>query len=125
MPSIIDVLSILPLFLMCLVQVTKVAIPTFQASKEERMDLNAKLNKEHCLDGLIGIVDGVACLWFIASLVYLHNYEVDAWHNAEAFWTLKVIATIWLCVWLNKQGHLKFTRPKNHKKSTSKDSNKE
>lgn len=121
MPNIFDVLSILPLAFMCIVQLTKVAIPTFQAPKEERMDLNAKLNKEHCLDGLIGIVDGMVCLWFFASLVYMHNYEVDAWKNAEAFWSLKLIATIWLITWLNKQGHFKFTRPKNHKKSKNKE----
>lgn len=121
MSNIISVLSILPLVFMCLVQVTKVAIPTFQASKDERLEVNTKLNKEHCLDGLLGIVDGMVCLWFLASLVYLHNYEVDAWHNAEAFWTLKFIATIWLCMWLNKQGHFKFTRPKNHKKSKNKE----
>lgn len=124
MPNIFDVLSILPLAFMCIVQITKVAIPTFQAPKEERMDLNAKLNKEHCLDGLIGIVDGMVCLWFFASLVYMHNYEVDAWKNAEAFWSLKLIATIWLITWLNKHSYFKFFTSKNAK-SKKKDSNKE
>lgn len=122
MPNLFEVLSILPLGFMCFIQIAKVAIPTFQASKEERQEVNTKLNKEHCLDGLLGIVDGIVCLWFIASLVYMHNYEVDAWHHAEAFWSLKFIATIWLCMWLNKQGHFKLARPANHKK---KDSNKE
>lgn len=114
MDQLINVLSILPLAFMCFIQVTKVAIPTFTASKDERMELNTKLNKENCLDGLIGFVDGIACLWFVASLVYLHNYNVDAWHSAEALWVLKFIAGIWLCMWLNKQGY--FNKKSNSNK---------
>lgn len=104
--NIISVLSILPLVFMCYIQFVKVAVPTFKSSKDERMDLNAKLNNEHCLDGLIGIVDGFAALWWVASLVYLHNYNVDAWHNAEAFFTIKAVAAVWLVVWLFKHNHL-------------------
>lgn len=119
MDQLINVLSILPLAFMCFIQVAKVAIPTFSAPSDKRQEVNEKLNKENCLDGLIGIVDGIVCLWFVASLVYKHNYNVDAWHNAEALWTLKCIAGIWLCIWLNKKGYFKLDF------KTKKDSNKE
>lgn len=113
--TLLNVISILPLVFMTYIQFFHVAVPSFKASTDERMELNTRLNKENCLDGVIGVADCIVCLWWISSLVYVHNYNVDNWHNAEAFWTLKLVAVVWLVAWVHKKGFIGSSKKESNK----------
>lgn len=116
MTSILDVITLVPLFFMTYIQIMKVTVPTFKAPREQQEELSKKLRKEHALDGFIGVVDAIVCIWFVAALVYLHNYQVDAWHSTEALWSLKFISALWTLMWLDLKGYLRFGNKNDTKK---------
>lgn len=117
MIPIFDFVSIVPLLFMSYIQIVKIFIPVSQVPKEQKRELNEKLQKEHGFTTLIFTVDYIACLWFVAALVYQHNYQVDAWHSTEALWLVKFISTYWAIRWLDIKGYLKFRKNDDSTKS--------
>ena len=108
MITLANVISLAPLLFMVYMKLKCVLIPTLTSglSGQERKDFTRALYKENFFAPWFLVLDFVVGVWFLVSLVQLHNYNIDMWKNLEASYALRFIGVVWLVQFLIGKGYM-------------------
>lgn len=110
MTEVLNFLTLIPLLILGFVQLFKVNVPVFKAHKSERDALQKELDKKYCTGGVFNIIYSLLSMWFLAAIFCMFFTGVDAWGAYAALSVVKVMAVIWLCMYLKASNYIKLKK---------------